>query len=109
MTAEERMEEWEKRYPITCPYCKNEVYAKRSIGHMMGVWGAGSGVCVKCSRQMHLTYIPETDKMAAEPMEDWIKRIDKEIRESERETANGGEDINATELFKKLDNEFLNK
>lgn len=34
-------------------------------------------------------------------------RIDRAIYDSELETANGGEDVDAIELFKELDNEFF--
>jgi hypothetical protein len=71
-------EEWEKeikkRYPLTCPFCQKEIYATKSLGHMTGMYECGAGKCVKCGRHMHLTYIPETDSMAAETWDDYINK-----------------------------------
>lgn len=74
MSKEERERELNKRYPVICPFCHEQVYAKKSLGHIMGLYAAGSGICIKCKNHMHLTYIPETNSMVTEQWDEYIKR-----------------------------------
>jgi hypothetical protein len=74
MNQKEFEKEFFKRYPVICPFCHEQVYVTKSWGHIIGLYKAGSGICIECKNHIHLTYIPETDSMAAETFDEYLRR-----------------------------------
>ena len=66
------MEQKQKSYKITCPYCGKKQRCHPSIFHLMGLHDAGSGDCLKCDRLMQIIYHPDTDTMSTRKWEDYV-------------------------------------
>jgi hypothetical protein len=45
-----------------------------------GMYDHGSATCPKCKTFLHLTFLPDKKEFAAEPYDDFVKRIKEKLK-----------------------------
>lgn len=72
-----------QRYPITCPGCGAKHEIEKSMAQELGLHHLGSAICPDCRMVIHCTYLPESDQMSVEPLNDYVERRKSESSERE--------------------------